>query len=47
MYWHGYPMTFDQFLDMPVTDRYLATEALNDLIEQSNEQGGDRPKDHR
>lgn len=40
-------MTFDQFIAMPVTDRFLASESLNELIEQSNEQGGDRPKDYR
>lgn len=32
---------------MPVSDRYIAAEELNKLIEQSNEQGSSRPKDER
>lgn len=40
-------MSFDDYLDRPVTDRYLMNVALGDLIEQSNEQGGGRPKDDR
>lgn len=47
MYWHGCPMTHSQFLDMPWSDRYLAREALNNLIERSNEAGSGQPKDDR
>lgn len=47
MYWHGYPCTYDQFLDMPMSDRYLARDALNNLIERSNEAGSGQPKDDR
>lgn len=47
MYWHGYPGSHDDFLAMPITDRYLAREALNDLITRSNEAGSSQPKDDR
>lgn len=32
---------------MPIGDRYIASDELSDLIEQSNEQGANRPKDER
>lgn len=47
LYWHGYPDSFDTFLRLPLTDRYLANEQLSELITKSNEAGGERPKDQR
>lgn len=45
--WHGYADTFAAFKAMPISDRYLAGEELDKLIEISNEQGSSRPKDDR
>jgi hypothetical protein len=47
-YWHGFPMTFPEYLDLPLSDRWFANLELSDIIEQSNEQGGgSQPKDER
>lgn len=45
--WHGYPDGWDAFLALPLSDRYLAAEALDELIQVSNEQGANRPKEDR
>jgi len=45
--WHGYPDTYATFLAMPLSDRFLALEELNALIDISNEQSAGRPKDDR
>jgi hypothetical protein len=45
MYWHGFPMKFDAFLDLPLTDRWFAMLELGNLIERSNEQGANSGSD--
>jgi len=47
MTWHGYPGTFDDFVDLTWTDRWFANQALQDCIDISNEQGGGQPDDAR
>jgi hypothetical protein len=47
LYWHGYPGTFAEFIDLPMSDRYLANVSLTDLVERSNDAGGNRPGDDR
>ena len=47
LYWHGWPGDFEAFLSMKLTDRYLATSSLDQLIEVSNERGSGRPSDDR
>lgn len=32
---------------MPISERYIASEELNELIDRSNEQGAGQPKDER
>lgn len=43
MVWHGAPLSFEAFLEMTIVERFLSNEALNDLIDQSN----DRPEEAR
>lgn len=41
------PHTFREFLRMPLTDRYLANDTLDQLIEQVDSKGSTRPRDER
>lgn len=47
LYWHGYPGDFETYLGLTHLESLYANDALDDLIEQSNEQGAPRPDDLR
>lgn len=34
--WHGYPDSFDTYLDLPLLDRFLCNDELNDLIRRTD-----------
>lgn len=45
--YYGEPGTYREFLRMPLTDRYLANDALDQIIEIVDSKGTNRPRDER